>query len=100
MSWWADRSVFAKIFTVLALVFVTGVGLCGVDANFLAYLRGPHEEFGPNSMVGGIGAFAIVLSALGLVVTAIAWAIVGLFRREDPEPESFLDHPDNEEKSD
>jgi hypothetical protein len=83
MSWWADRSIFAKIFTVLALAFVAGVGLCGVDANFLANLRGPNEEFGPNSIVGGIGAFAIVLSALGLVITAIAWAMVGLFRRED-----------------
>jgi hypothetical protein len=100
MSWWADRSIFAKIFTVLAIAFVTGVGLCGVDANFLAYLRGPNEEFGPNSVVGGIGAFAIVLSALGLVVTTIAWAAVGLFKRDDPEPRRLFDHPDDEEKSD
>jgi hypothetical protein len=103
MSWWADRSIFAKIFTVLALAFVAGIGLCGVDAAFLANLRDTHEEFGPNTFVGGIGAIAILLSALGLVLTAVTWGVVrlaALFRHEDPESENLLDHPDDEEKSD
>jgi phosphatidylglycerol---prolipoprotein diacylglyceryl transferase len=103
MSWWADRSIFAKIFTVLALAFVAGIGLCGVDSAFLANLRDTHEEFGPNTFVGGIGAIAILLSALGLVLTAVAWGVVrlaALFRHEDPESENLLDHPDDEKKSD
>lgn len=100
MSWWADRSTFAKIFTVLAFALIAGVGLCGVDATLLANLRDPHEEFGPNSFVGTIGAFALVLSALGLVVTTIAWAVMGLLSHGDPEPLRLLDDPDDEGKPD
>lgn len=103
MSWWADRSIFAKIFTVLAIAFIVGVGLCGVDETFFANLPGPHEEFGPNTVAGKIGAFAIVLSALGLVLTAVAWVVVrlvALFRHKDSEPQNLLDPPDDEEKSD
>jgi hypothetical protein len=83
MSFWADRSIFAKIATVLAIAFVAGIGLCGVDAAFLNGFPGPHEEFGPNTFVGGIGAFAILLSAVGLVVTLLAWivaSVVGAYR--------------------
>jgi hypothetical protein len=103
MSWWADRSIFAKIVTVLALAFVAGVGLCGVDGAFFANLPGPHEEFGPNTFIGKIGAFALVLSALGLVLTTVAWLLsppVAHIRRKDPESENLLDPPDDEEKSD
>lgn len=100
MSWWADRSIFAKIFTVLALAFIAGIGLCGVDAAFLTSFLDQHEEFGPNTFVGGIGAFALVLSALGLVLTTVVWSLVGLLRRDDPEPQRLFDHPDDEEKSD
>jgi hypothetical protein len=99
VSWWAKRSIFAKIFFVLAFAFIAGVGLCGVDATFLANLRDTHQEFGPNTFVGTIGAFALVLSALGLVVTTIAWSVMGLLGREDPEPQRLFDHPDDEEKS-
>lgn len=102
MSWWADRSIFRKIFTVLALAFIAGIGLCGVDATFLANLRDTHEEFGPNTFIGTIGAFALVLSALGLILTAVAWVVVrlvGLFRHKDSESENLRDHPDDEEKS-
>jgi hypothetical protein len=101
MSWWADRSIFAKIFTVLALAFLVGIGLCGVDAAFLANFPGPHEEFGPNTFVGTIGAFAVVLSALGLVLTLIAWLLSPLarhIRHKDSESENLIDHPDDEEK--
>ena len=100
MSWWAERSIFAKIFTVLAFTLIAGVGLCGVDATFLANLRDTHQEFGPNTMVGGIGAFALVLSALGLIVTTIAWSVMGLLGHKDPEPRQRSDDPDDEEKSD
>jgi hypothetical protein len=100
MSWWADRSIFAKIATLLAFAFVAGVGLCGVDAAFLARLRDPGEEFGPNSIVGGIGAYALVLSAVGLVVTLFAWigaSVVGAFRAKDEDSERLLDDKDKDQ---
>jgi hypothetical protein len=99
MSWWADRSIFAKIFTLLAIAFIAGIGLCGVDAAFLARLRDPGEEFGPNSIVGGIGAFALVLSAVGLVVTLFAWIVasaVGAFRAKDADSERLFDDKDED----
>jgi hypothetical protein len=98
MSWWADRSIFAKIATLLAFAFVAGIGLCGVDAVFLARLRDPGEEFGPNSVVGGIGAYALVLSAVGLVVTLFAWivaSVVGAFRDQDSDAQKLFDDRDN-----
>src|ERR1700751_4194530 len=96
MSWWADRSIFAKIFTVLAFAFIAGVGLCGVDMTFLANLRDTHEEFGPNTFIGGIGAIAILLSALGLVLTTVAWllsVVIAHIRQKDSEPQNVIDHP-------
>lgn len=75
MSFWADRSIFARIVIVLAIAFLTGIGLCGLDETFLANLPGPHEEFGPNTFVGGIGAIAIVASVLGFAVTAVVWVV-------------------------
>ena len=87
MSFWADRSIFAKIVILLAIAFITGIGLCGADATLLAKLRDSHEEFGPNTMVGGIGAIAIVLSASGLLVTTVVWGAAALVRQKDPEPQ-------------
>ncbi len=72
------RISFAKVVVVLAVVFVIGLGLCGLDATVLARFRNLHEEFGPNTFVGTIGAFALVLSALGLVVTTIAWVLTAV----------------------
>jgi len=86
MSWWADRSIFAKIVTVLALAFVAGIGLCGADAAITASLGPPRDPFGPNTIFGRIGVIAIFLSALGLVLTAVAWVVVclaALFRHKD-----------------
>jgi hypothetical protein len=99
MSFWADRSIFAKIATLLAFAFVAGIGLCGVDAAFLASFNYSHEEFGPNTFVGGIGAFALVLSAVGLVVTLFAWivaSVVGAFRAKDADSERLFDDKDED----
>jgi hypothetical protein len=96
MSWWADRSIFAKIFTVLGFAFLAGVGLCGVDAAFLTNLRTQGEEFGPNTLVGGIGAFAIVLSTAGLLLTPVVWLVARVFRRGDSESEQLFDDKDED----
>jgi hypothetical protein len=90
MSFWADRSIFAKICTVLAFAFVAGIGLCGVDAAFLSRFRDASEEFGPNSIVGGIGAWALLVSAVGLVLTVVTWLVVivvGAFRDSGSNPQ-------------
>jgi hypothetical protein len=97
MSFWADRSIFARIVTVLAIAFLAGVGLCGVDAAFLASHRDPGQEFGPNSIVGGIGAIALLVSAAGLALTLFAGVVavvVRAFRDKDPDPQRLFDESD------
>ena len=97
-----ERIPFAKIAVVLAIAFGIGLGLCGVDAAFLDRLRSPGEEFGPNTFVGGIGAFAVVLSALSLVLTTIVWvvaAIVGSFGEKVSQPQKLFEE-ENDTKLD
>jgi hypothetical protein len=72
------RISFAKVVVVLAVVFVIGLGLCGLDSTVLARFRSHYEEFGPNTFVGTIGAWALIVSALGLVVTTIAWTLTAV----------------------
>jgi hypothetical protein len=96
-----DRIPFAKIVIVLAIAFGIGLGLCGVDAAFLEKFRSPGEEFGPNTIVGGIGAIALVLSALGLVLTCVVWAVVGVvsaFRDRNSETQRLFEDQDDEGK--
>ena len=100
MSPWADRSIFAKIFTVLALAFLLGIGLCGVDAFFLASFRNVHEEFSPNTFVGGIGLIALLLSAFGLAGTTVVWVVVRVvagIRGEPSEQERLSDRSDEDD---
>ena len=88
------RISFAKVVVVLAVVFVLGLGLCGLDATVLARFRSHYQEFGPNTFVGTIGAWTLVLSALGLVVTIIAWvlsAVVSGVSRKDDAPQKLFD---------
>ncbi len=76
----ANRYPFAKIVVLLAVGFFIGMGLCGLDSTLLERFRVPGNEFGPNTFVGSIGAFAILLSAAGLVITTIAWAVAASVR--------------------
>lgn len=88
-----ERISFAKIVIVLAVSFVLGLGLCGLDATLLARFRTIHEEFGPNTVIGSIGAFAVLLSGLGLVCVTIAWAVtaaVGGFRSKNAAPQKLF----------
>ena len=96
-----DRIPFAKIVIVLAIAFGIGLGLCGVDAAFLEKFRSPGEEFGPNTFVGGTGAFAVVLSGLGLVLSCVVWAVVGVvsaFRDRNSETQRLFEDKDDEGK--
>jgi hypothetical protein len=74
-GWWKRRSGYAKAVAVLAVVFGIGLGLCGLDSALLASLRNPNDEFGPNSFVGAVGAFVVLLSGAGLGVTVLVWVV-------------------------
>jgi hypothetical protein len=104
MSTSPDRRIsFAKVVVVLAVAFVLGLGLCGLDATVLARFRNHYEEFGPNTFVGAIGAWVLVLSALGLVVTVIAWvlsAVVSGVSRKDDAPQKLYDDGDEAKRND
>jgi hypothetical protein len=96
-----DRIPFAKIVIVLAVAFGIGLGLCGVDLTFLNRFRGPDEEFGANTIIGGIGFIAMVLSALGLVLTCVVWAVVGVvgaFSQQESETQRLFEDKDDEDK--
>ena len=96
-----DRIPFAKFVIVLAVAFGIGLGLCGVDIAFLDRLRGRGNEFGPNTFVGGIGFIAMVLSALGFVLTCVVWAVVGVvgaFRDRNSETQRLFEDQDDEGK--
>jgi len=92
---------FAKIVAVLAIAFGVGVGLCGIS--FVAAGNGfkSHEEFGVDSI--GIGSFSLLvmmLSAVGLVLSLVAWAVAGTVMawRETGEPQALLGKEDDEQK--
>jgi hypothetical protein len=79
MSPWADRSIFAKLFTVLAFAFMSGVGLCGLD--FLLASKGigkSTQEFGVGPL-DGVSLAVMSLSALALALTAVVWSVAGIF---------------------
>jgi hypothetical protein len=104
MSPWANRSIFAKLATILAIALVVGMGLCGLDYVLAAKGIGKStEEFG----VGPLDAVSLVVmifSALGLALTLVVWFIVAIFggfggfRREDPGPQRLFDDSDKDGK--
>jgi hypothetical protein len=80
MSLWANRSIFAKVFIVLAIAFMSGVGLCGLDFVLAANGIGKNtQEFGVGPL-DGVSLVLMILSALALVLTLIAWAATAIFR--------------------
>jgi sugar phosphate permease len=71
-----DRINFAKIVTVLAIVFGISLGLCGVTAALSSTMRG-----GASVLVffGIVELIAMACSAVGLVVTVIVWVLASMF---------------------
>ena len=86
----AQRIPFAKIVVFFAVTFGIGVGLCGLDY-FLASrgIGASHEEFGVGPL-DGPSLLVMFLSALGLIVSVIAWIIAaivfGITHKSDPPP--------------
>jgi ABC-type dipeptide/oligopeptide/nickel transport system permease component len=86
-----DRIPFAKIITVLAIAFGVALGMCGVVAAASSQWRGGERAL---MTIGIIDLVVMVLSAVGLVVTVIAWVILGItsgFGRKTSDPQKLFD---------
>lgn len=90
-----DRIPFAKIVTVLAIVFGIALGLCGLNLILALTPIGRLRilDQGPMSVMGLVEIGAMLLSGLGLFVTAFAWVVlvvVGSFTRKSSDDETKL----------
>ena len=75
-----SRWSFAKVVVVMAVSFLVGLGLCGLD--FVLGANGigkPHEEFGVGPL-DGLSLVVMILSASGLVLSLILWALAASVR--------------------
>lgn len=76
----SERSGYAKVATILAIVFGVSLGLCGLNvAVSLRLARGGGPLESALAVAAWIEGFAIVLSFLGLLATLILWSISALF---------------------
>jgi hypothetical protein len=78
----------------MAVAFVVGVGLCGLDYVLAANGIGKsNEEFGVGPL-DSVSLAVMVLSAIGLVITLVLWflvAILGGLNRKESEPQKLFD---------
>ena len=102
-----DRIPFAKIVTVLAVVFGIALGMCGLTAALSSRAMGGNGgalrsiQMFVISM-GVLELIALLLSAAGLLVTVVAWVVlaaVGSLSRKGTEPQRLFDDSDDEKKS-
>lgn len=72
------RFPFAKAVIVMAVCFLVGLGLCGLDYVLGAHGYGqPHEEFSVGPL-DGISLVVMALSFAGLVLSLIVWAVAAV----------------------
>lgn len=98
----SNRSVFSKVMIIFAVGVLLGIGLCGLDY-FLAS-RGigkSTEEFGVGPL-DGASLVTISLSALGLVLTVVAWVLAQFVKSltgksSDRQPTRLTDKEDEGE---
>ncbi|MFY9852610.1 MAG: hypothetical protein WAK26_01880 [Terracidiphilus sp.] len=91
-----DRIPFAKIITVLAIVFGISLGLCGVT--FVLSMSGDRGGGGIFVGLGILELIAIVLSASLLALTLVALvtlAIIGSFSGEVSQPVKLFSEEDD-----
>jgi hypothetical protein len=73
-----NRLSFAKVAVVMATCLLVGLGLCGLDIVLGTNGIGkPHGEFGVGPL-DGISLVVMILSAAGLALTLILWALVAI----------------------
>lgn len=97
---------FAKIVVVLACTFGVGLGLCGLGGLLSVSgmaTGGAGSVMGPlMGILAIVSVAAMILSALGLVLTVIVWVVVeafGLGQRRS-EPQTLFGDKDDEEPKD
>jgi hypothetical protein len=94
-----DRIPFAKIITVLAIVFGISLGLCGVT--FFLSMGGARSRGGFGGFFVGLGVLeliAIVASAALLALTLVVLvtlSIFGSFSGEVSQPVKLFDEEDD-----
>jgi hypothetical protein len=87
---------FAKLVTIFAICFGIGVGLCGLDYFLAAHNIGKStQEFGVGPL-DGASIIVMFLSAVGLMLSLIAWATAAIFGlgRDGTDPQRLLDEKD------
>lgn len=92
-----DRVNFAKIITILAIVFGVSLGLCGLT--YAASIKVPGD--GQWIIIFGILELAaILLSAIGLVITVIVWIVASAtgYRGSSNDPQKLFDDSDDEKQ--
>jgi hypothetical protein len=72
-----DRIPFAKIVTMLAVVFGISLGMCGLMGVFSARLGSAQEVA---VVFGVLGAGGILISVVGLVATIALWVVLSVVR--------------------
>ena len=73
------RFPFEKIVIVMAVSFLVGVGLCGLDIALGAHGYGKSGEFSAGPL-DGVSLVVMALSAAGLVLSLIVWLLAVIVR--------------------
>ena len=74
------RFPFAKIAAVMAVGFLVGVGLCGLDFALGAHGIGKTQEEFNVGPLDGVSMVVMAFSLLGLVLSLIVWAVAAVVR--------------------
>ena len=94
---------FAKIVTVLAIVFGVALGSCGITAVVALAGGGRNQGFAAAFMFLGYAELGVmILSAVGLVVVVAIWiiaSILGGFDHRGSDPQRLFEH-EEENKND
>jgi hypothetical protein len=92
-----DRIPFARIVTVLAIVFGVSLGLCGMT---WIISSGNGSGVGLLIGLGMLELVAMALSAAGLVLTLVVWVIlaaIGSFGKNASQPQKLFGEEDEPE---
>lgn len=88
------RVNFAKIITILAIIFGVSLGLCGLTYAASTHVRGDGQWI---IIFGILELAAILLSAVGLVITVIVWIVASAtgYRSSSSDPQKLFDDSDD-----
>lgn len=85
----SSRTPYTKAITILAIIFGVSLGLCGLTFAASTGMRGDGQWI---IILGLIELAAMILSAIGLVVTVIVWLIASANGyRSSSDPQKLFD---------